>query len=554
MSRRLRCAIYTRKSTEEGLDMAFNSLDAQREACEAYIASQKSEGWHLLPEAYDDGGFSGGSMERSGLQRLLADVEAGRVDVIVVYKVDRLTRSLADFAKVVDILDDRGASFVSITQSFNTTTSMGRLTLNVLLSFAQFEREVIAERVRDKVAQSKARGIWMGGMVPLGYDVVDRKLLINEADAQTVRTIFTQYLALGSVRELKSGLGQQGIVTKRRQYRNSHRGGTSFSRGGLYHMLSNPIYIGKLRHKALVHDGEHQAIIDLPMWQAVQAKLNEQASDKRIHGNGGRVSLLSGMIRDSEGRPMSPSHSCKNGRRYRYYVSNGEADEKNQVMPTMRLSAPKLEQAVKAALRSWLCGEGGLTLGMADHMVEATIVKQRMKSRDGLIETLASGSVGAQRALLQSLGCRIVIHADRIDANMSQQAVISVLNAETDPLAKLDDQGISIPLTIPTMVVRQGAALKLVLKAPRGFDRKPDAGLVDLIVKAEQAKRTLFLANEKKADPHLVRQARLAFLAPDIVAAILQGRQPAHLNSKTLLRVPSLPLEWGEQRRALGFG
>lgn len=492
-------------------------------------------------------------MERPGLQQLLADVEAGRVDVIVVYKVDRLTRSLADFAKIVDILDDRGASFVSITQSFNTTTSMGRLTLNVLLSFAQFEREVIAERVRDKVAQSKARGIWMGGMVPLGYDVIDRKLLINEADAQTVRTIFSQYLTLGSVRELKAWLDQQGIVTKRRQYRNSQRGGASFSRGGLYHMLANPIYIGKLRHKALVHDGEHPAIIDLPLWDAVQAKLNDQATDKRIHGNGGRVSLLSGMIRDVQDRPMSPSHSCKNGRRYRYYVSNGESDDKDQAVAIMRLSAPKLDQAVKAAVHSLLSGEGCLTIGMADHRIEASIVKQRMESRDGLFETFANGSIGAQRVLLQSLGCRIVIHVDRIDADLSQQAALSVLDGLTYPLTEADDEDVIIPLTIPTMVVRQGAALKLVLKAPRGFDRKPDAGLVDLIVKAEQAKRTLFVANEKKADPHMVRQARLAFLAPDIVAAILQGRQPAHLNSKALLRVPSLPLDWGEQRRALGF-
>ena len=258
-----RCAIYTRKSTEEGLEQDFNSLDAQREACAAYILSQKHEGWSELGDRYDDGGFSGGSMERPGLMQLLRDVEAGRIDVIVVYKVDRLTRSLTDFAKMVDVFDKSGVSFVSVTQAFNTTSSMGRLTLNVLLSFAQFEREVTAERIRDKVAASKRKGMWMGGAVPLGYDAKEKALVVNQGEASAIRTIFAEYLAKGSVRQLTSRLAELGIVSKRRTDRFGRvSGGRSLSRGALYNILRNPIYIGKIRHKDELFAGLHEAIID----------------------------------------------------------------------------------------------------------------------------------------------------------------------------------------------------------------------------------------------------------------------------------------------------
>ncbi len=258
--RRLRCAIYTRKSTEEGLEQAFNSLDAQRDACESYIASQRHEGWILTPDAYDDGGFSGGNMERPGLKQLLADIEAGKIDVIVVYKVDRLTRSLADFAKIVERLDAKEASFVSVTQAFNTTTSMGRLTLNVLLSFAQFEREVTSERIRDKIAASKKKGLWMGGPVPLGYQVIDRKLIIHEDEAKTVRHIYQRYLELRSVGELIEVLSREGIRTKI-QIRTSgpHRGGITFAHGSLYHLLKNRTYLGEIVHKGETCQPAHRA-------------------------------------------------------------------------------------------------------------------------------------------------------------------------------------------------------------------------------------------------------------------------------------------------------
>jgi site-specific DNA recombinase len=345
---RLRCAIYTRKSTEEGLDQDFNSLDAQFDACAAYIASQRHEGWTLLPSRYDDGGFTGGNMERPGLQRLLGDVRAGRIDVIVVYKVDRLTRSLTDFAKIVEVLDGAGASFVSITQSFNTTTSMGRLTLNVLLSFAQFEREVISERVRDKVAASKARGMWMGGVVPLGYDAKDRKLEINEVEAETVRHIYRRYLELGSVRPLIADLKQAEVRTKEQQAKDGTvRGGVPFSRGALYHLLKNRLYRGEVSYRGTVYPGEHQAIVDEQLFDAVQQRLEQNAAD-RSNGNAAAYpSALTGLIRDGEGRPMSPTHSNKGGQRYRYYTSNSAGADGGTII---RVPAAKLENAVKAAV------------------------------------------------------------------------------------------------------------------------------------------------------------------------------------------------------------
>jgi DNA invertase Pin-like site-specific DNA recombinase len=340
---KIRCAIYTRKSTEEGLDQEFNSLDAQREACAAYILSQRHEGWTLVPEHYDDGGFTGGNMERPGLRQILADVKAGRVDVIVVYKVDRLTRALSDFAKIVDVLDAAGASFVSITQAFNTTTSMGRLTLNVLLSFAQFEREVISERVRDKIAASKRKGMWMGGNVPLGYDVRDRKLIVNEREARTVRHIFQRYIELGNVRQLIADLRHDDIRTKLHHAEDgTTRGGRPFTAGPLYHILSNRIYRGEVIHKGEVHAGEHEAIISDDLWDEVQNNLTANRVIRKHQSNASDPSLLAGMIHDGEGRRMTPSHASKNGVRYRYYVSV-DGDTTSGVRP-IRIAAADIER------------------------------------------------------------------------------------------------------------------------------------------------------------------------------------------------------------------
>jgi site-specific DNA recombinase len=318
----VRCAIYTRKSSEEGLEQEFNSLQAQREACEAFITSQQHEGWVCLPNAYDDGGFSGATINRLALQQLLADLTAGRVDIVVVYKIDRLTRSLADFAKIVEILDAKGASFVSVTQQFNTTTSMGRLTLNVLLSFAQFEREVIGERIRDKIAASKRKGMWMGGVPPLGYRQQDRQLIVVEGEAEIVRGIFRRYAELGSVRLLKDELEARSIQSKlRRSASGRISGGKPFTCGALYVILQNRLYRGEIVHKGQSHPGDHVPIIDQPLWDAVQAQLAGNAAQRNDGGKTRQPSLLAGMLFDGDGNRMTPSHAIKKGTRYRYYVS-----------------------------------------------------------------------------------------------------------------------------------------------------------------------------------------------------------------------------------------
>jgi site-specific DNA recombinase len=318
-----RCAIYTRKSSEEGLEQAFNSLHAQRESCEAYIKSQRHEGWTPLPSPYDDGGYSGGSTERPALKRLLADVQSRLIDVVVVYKVDRLTRSLADFAKIVEIFDAAGVSFVSVTQQFNTTTSMGRLTLNVLLSFAQFEREVTGERIRDKIAASKQKGMWMGGWVPIGYDRKDRTLTVNEREAATVRAIFDLFVRLKNVQRVQDELARLKLTTKPYATpRGRAVGGLSFSRGHLYKILSNPLYIGEIEHKGARYPGQHPPLIDAATWEAVQAQLAANHHENRTRNNAKSKSLLAGLIYDGDGNRLVSSHATKNGKRYRYYVTS----------------------------------------------------------------------------------------------------------------------------------------------------------------------------------------------------------------------------------------
>jgi site-specific DNA recombinase len=311
--RKLRCAIYTRKSSEEGLDMQFNSLDAQRDACEAYITSQRSEGWVAMRDRYDDGGISGATLERPALKRLLADIQAGLIDVVVVYKIDRLSRALMDFARLVEVFDANNVTFVSVTQAFNTTTSMGRLTLNILLSFAQFEREVIGERIRDKFAASRRRGMWMGGWAPLGYDVQDRKLVVNEAEAAQVRRIFAGFVELESGTKLLRTLHAEGVTTKR---------GKPLTRNDLYRLLSNRIYLGEAVHKGTPHPGEHEAIVSQEAWDMVHAVLQVSPRVRRNHSAGQTPSLLRGLVFGADGRAMSPSHTRgKRGQIYRYYVS-----------------------------------------------------------------------------------------------------------------------------------------------------------------------------------------------------------------------------------------
>src|SRR4051794_19872954 len=347
----LRCAIYTRKSTEHGLEQEFNSLDAQREAAEAYIKSQAHEGWRLCPERYDDGGLSGGSLERPALQALLAAVAHGRVDVIIVYKVDRLTRSLADFAKLVELFDKHGVSFVSVTQQFNTTNSMGRLTLNVLLSFAQFEREVTGERIRDKIAASKRKGMWMGGVVPLGYRVQERKLVVDEAEAATVRLIFDRYLAPGSLPALQRELREAGVTTRPRARSSGVTvGGVPFTNGPLVYVLRNRVYLGEINHKGESHPGEHEAIIAPELFELVQARLAANLNGRRSRRSLSDALLL-GRLFDDRGNRMTPSFAKKNGVRYRYYVSCVVAQgRKAEAGSVARVPAPEIEEQVLSAL------------------------------------------------------------------------------------------------------------------------------------------------------------------------------------------------------------
>jgi DNA invertase Pin-like site-specific DNA recombinase len=351
-----RCVIYTRKSTEEGLEQAFNSLDAQREACEAYIHSQRHEGWMLQPEHYDDGGYSGGNMKRPALTQLMADLKAGLVDVIVVYKIDRLSRSLSDFVRMIELFEQHEVSFVSVTQQFNTSTSMGRLTLNVLLSFAQFEREVTSERIRDKLAASAKKGLWLGGPVPLGYDVMDKQLVINDSEAHVVRHIYQRYLALQCVRRLKAELDTDGYVSKRRKTASGVQGGQAFSRGALYTILKNPIYIGKVRHKQKIYNGQHKAIIEHNVWKRVQAQLAANRSKRQRRTAARHPALLAGLLYDDQGHRMSPSHGNKNrSRRYRYYVSQAVLKYQDKEAGSVsRIAAHTIEALVICELLSLL--------------------------------------------------------------------------------------------------------------------------------------------------------------------------------------------------------
>jgi DNA invertase Pin-like site-specific DNA recombinase len=406
-----RCSIYTRKSTEEGLDMEFNSLDAQRESCEAYIASQKPEGWVLVPDRYDDGGFSGGTLERPALRRLLADIEDGRIDVVVVYKIDRLSRSLMDFAKLVEVFDRRGVTFVSVTQSFNTTTSMGRLTLNILLSFAQFEREVIGERIRDKFAASRARGMWMGGHPPLGYDVKDRKLVVNPAEAATVRMIFERFLKIGSATTLARTLAAESVTTKR---------GRPIDKGFLYKLINNRVYIGEAVHKGTAYPGEHTAIISRGLWERVHSILRDSPRWRAANTRAQTPALLKGLIFGADGRAMTPTHARKGRRLYRYYVAAGLL--KGDVPPGVvrRVPAGEIETAVVDQLRGLL---------RAPEVIVATWRAARLQ-QDGLAEAEVREALlsldpvwdelfpAEQARIVQLLVERVDIHPNGLDLRL----------------------------------------------------------------------------------------------------------------------------------------
>jgi DNA invertase Pin-like site-specific DNA recombinase len=549
-----RCAIYTRKSSEEGLEQDFNSLHAQREACEAFIKSQAGEGWRLVKTAYDDGGLSGATMERPALQRLLSDINQGLIDVVVVYKVDRLTRSLSDFAKMVEVFDARGVSFVAVTQQFNTTTSMGRLTLNVLLSFAQFEREVTGERIRDKIAASKQKGMWMGGLVPLGYDVIDRRLMVNQSEAQKVLEIFRRYLEIGSVRLLMEELDRRDIRSKVRVARNGKMsGGNSLSRGALYVLLSNPIYIGEIRHKGIRHPGLHEPIVERELWEKTHLLLRSQA----VRG-GSRTkavaSPLMGRLFDESGQSLTPSHAVKGERRYRYYVSRnlikGTADSGGR---GWRLPAPEIERTVAASAGQILSDRIGIATaasGLAENRLPAIFAaaegwRDRLQSE---LEAGAALSALVDRVELSETGIRLSLKVP-----IAETASRPAANAKELALARF----------FPMIVRRRGVEMRLVIEGNRAPAPRADSALLKAVARARQwsedllagrAQSVVEIAERERVGSRYIRRLlRLAFLAPEIVEAIAAGDQPPELTAEALAERIDLPLLWTAQAKAVGI-
>ena len=538
--RPLRCAIYTRKSSEEGLEQDFNSLHAQREACAAYITSQRHEGWVALADAYDDGGYSGGTVERPGLQRLLADVALGKIDIVVVYKVDRLTRTLTDFAKIVEAFDARGVSFVSVTQAFNTTSSMGRLTLNVLLSFAQFEREVTGERIRDKIAASKKKGLWMGGHVPIGYDAKDRTLAINEPEAGTVRMIFARYLELRSVDPLKAELDAKGIITKQRGHiAGRMRGGGSFSRGHLYALLANPLYVGCIRHKDRIFPGQHPAILDRSLWDTVQEALTANRRRPRGRRSDRNPSLLAGLIVDAAGQKLVATRAVKNGQRYRYYVSasapqariRSETDQPISSDRLWRLPAAEIEGAVRDLLVSRLENPNWL---LACVVSSNTSIEERQAIINRAIimaERLRSDAPHEQRDVLTEL-----VSAVRIDANDLELSLYTTafnVPAEFETVEERSS-GSLVTERVPLQIRRRGVETRLIIEGIQEPSVPPDPALVKALARAHRwwddllTQRYLTLRELAVAyqtdERYAARVLRLAFLPAGMVRIVLSGQ------------------------------
>jgi site-specific DNA recombinase len=546
----VRCAIYTRKSSEEGLEQGFNSLDAQREACAAYILSQASEGWTALPDLYDDGGISGGTLMRPALQRLLADVAAGKVDVIVVYKVDRLSRSLFDFAKLVEAFEKAGTSFVSITQSFNTTSSMGRLTLNMLLSFAQFEREVTAERIRDKIAASKAKGMWMGGLPPLGYRPEGRSLAIVEDHAVLVRQIYRRYLEARDVSLLADQLEADRILMPERLLGTGKTiGGGPFTRGQLYKLLNRKVYVGETQHYKETFPALHEPIIDRALWDEVQSAMAEQRLGRSREAYHQNRSLLAGKIVDEHGEPLIPTHTSKRRRdggegrqRYRYYVSRAlhhGGSEAGMRIPAREVEALVTEQLaaafddpLKLVAQGQLAALPGDFARMADEAARIA-AEIRLKSRV---------RIGELVSCVRVLPTSVEVHCDSL--------AIATAFGVTPP-----DHAPPLILSAPVRLTRSGMAMRLI-QGGAHVAAAPDRSLVRLIVQARglwlelrQGERdiTELAAAVKLSPSYITRVLKLAFLSPALVEAILAGKQPAGMTAVSLVQTGAIPSLWSEQ-------
>jgi site-specific DNA recombinase len=568
--KRVRCAMYTRKSSEEGLEQTFNSLDAQREACLSYIESQRHEGWRALSTTYDDGGFSGGTMDRPALTQLLADVEAGRLDTIVVYKVDRLTRSLADFARIVERLEAAGVAFVSVTQQFSTTSSMGRLTLNVLLSFAQFEREVTGERIRDKIAASKRKGMWMGGQVPLGYDLHDRQLLVNPEEADRVRLIFRLYLELKCVHRLTVELETRGMRSKIRIHQTGRTsGGHAFCRGALYAILKNRLYRGEIAHRGAVYPGQQAAIVSTELWDAVQALLAANNQAKRTGVYARDPSLLAGLLFDDRGHRLTPIHTIRRGKRYRYYVSQAVLQNQTaQQGRVCRIPALEIEQHVTQRLETWLA-MGRELLDQLALPSDDTVAHTAWLAGAKAWKNLGTREPAQVRAFLLATVRRVTVEETTVQISLSRSGLRAVLSRGTDipstvltPTRGQEDQDDLMQVSISVRLTRCGAGIRLIVPGESDGERtaKPNATLIKAVARAHGWYERLLsgkepslraIAGEHGVTPRYVRRIlRCAFLAPDLVEAILQGRQPPELTLAGLCH--TLPLDWAEQRKEIG--
>lgn len=530
MNKKIRCAIYTRKSTEEGLEQDFNSLDAQREACEAYIKSQMHEGWVLLDKQYNDGGYSGGTMERPAFKELLKDIENDKIDIVVVYKVDRLTRSLMDFSKIIDVFDRHETSFVSITQQFNTTTSMGRLTLNILLSFAQFEREVTGERIRDKIAASKKKGMWMGGKVPLGYLKEDKKLIIHNEDAQKVQMLFDKYLELKSVPKLMQYLKENEIKTKTDKY---------FSKGQLYHLLANKIYIGKITHKDKVYDGEHKAIISDKIFEDVQKLLYENKVDKTCGVKCSSNSLLAGLIYDDLGNKMTPSHSNNHGRRYRYYVSRALKNNE-ETGSVSKIPAGEVEKFVIETTKEFLQDK---------KQIQKIVSEYKISKQNKLIYIAQNIQDYSEPKLIRAIIHRIVVSKNLIEITYNEASIKKVLNAlaNNQEIVITDKNEELTPIVISKNIkITQSSRNDniLILNAKEYDTPEPNPYLVNAIVKSFyyhkqiQAGKTIedLQTEECLKDSKYIRNIlNLKYISPQLTEQILNGTQSENLSLQRLI-------------------
>jgi site-specific DNA recombinase len=565
MNPRTRCAIYTRKSSEEGLEQSFNSLDAQREACEAYVKSQQHEGWQAIATNYDDGGFSGGNTDRPALKQLMADIHAGKVSVVVVYKVDRLTRSLADFAKLVEQFDKFNVSFVSVTQQFNTTTSMGRLTLNVLLSFAQFEREVTGERIRDKIAASKKKGMWMGGTVPLGYDVRDRQLQINEAEATTVRTIFNQFLRLGNVTILQEWLRENDIRSK---------AGNHFFCGPLHEMLHNPLYIGLTRHKTDTYPGQHQAILDCETWDKVQALLDANRQGGKRKPRATKTSLFTGILFDAEGTLYTPTHATKNGRRYRYYTSQAVIKKTKKIETPARIPAPDLESAVIERFLKLLRAPEDLVASIRDDFHEGASLPGGFFTRivaraTSTAATWQSLTAPDREHFLRAAIDRVIIHPTRVEIRIRVPQFIQQLLSDNTPTAdSRAGNATAAPqvhlqlvasIECPFRHIPQGRALRLIVGNTNITTEASRQAILKAIARARfwyeqdttgEAGSILQLAGMHGLSPRFISaQMKLVQLSPQSIESLMKRPESLPLSLGDLLT--AIPMNWREQAFSL---